>query len=143
MEVFFLFHFFLFFTIVIKSNQEDPCSDKVYKEIPDLARRKPSYFMDSAPLCDYDLTYGWYRGEYSQMPTSPPSLANCGTLYPFWLNGKHPPVNGMSTLDACKVGFASDCVDKIEIEVKNCNTYMVYKLHPVDSCNSAYCFGKF
>ena len=53
-----------------------------------------------------------------------------------------PPDGVTQTLTACEVGFSNDCTRTYEIEVKNCTTFLVYKLKPLNTCNSAYCFGK-
>ncbi|XP_056007282.1 uncharacterized protein LOC125666050 [Ostrea edulis] len=126
--------------ITESEGQTDPCSATVYSDISDLAKRDPSYAVDSVPLCDRYISPGWYRGGFHKMATSAPSLAFCGTVYPFWLNGAHPPVNTISSVEVCKVGFSDTCSQKFNINVKNCSTYIVYELQPLDSCNSAYCF---
>lgn len=52
-----------------------------------------------------------------------------------------PPDGITQTLTACEVGFFDDCSNSYEIDVKNCSTFLVYKLIPMDVCNAAYCFG--
>lgn len=52
------------------------------------------------------------------------------------------PSNGLNkTLTACEVGFFNNCTRPYDIDVKNCSSFLVYKLKPSDVCNSAYCFG--
>lgn len=52
------------------------------------------------------------------------------------------PSDGVTqNLTACGVGFSNNCEKPFSIEVKNCTAFLVYKLKPLDSCNSAYCFG--
>ncbi|XP_062586749.1 uncharacterized protein LOC134248353 isoform X2 [Saccostrea cucullata] len=123
---------------IIQTYEEDPCTS--YTDISDLLKRIPSYKQDVMPLCDNHLTTGWYRAGYLKMPTSPPSLGSCGTNYPYWLNGDHPPTNLMKNVKVCKVGTTNQCSQEIELSVKNCSSYMVYHLPKVNCCNSAYCF---
>lgn len=68
---------------------QDPCHDRNVVELNDMAKRSPSYAMDSTPLCDRYITETWYKATDHVMTTSPPSLTYCGTLYPVWLNGIH------------------------------------------------------
>ena len=43
---------------------------------------------------------------------------------------------------ACEVGFVHDCERQYTIAVKNCSSFLVSKLKPLDVCSAAYCFGK-
>lgn len=52
-----------------------------------LAKRSPTYFQDSVPLCDRYLRKGWYAAFDHKMPTTAPFLTACGTTYPYWLDG--------------------------------------------------------
>nr|XP_022290011.1 von Willebrand factor D and EGF domain-containing protein-like [Crassostrea virginica] len=121
---------------------QDPCHDQNVVELNDMAKRSPSYAMDSTPLCDRYITGTWYKTSDHVMTTSPPSLAYCGTLYPVWLNDVGPlPSNGLTkTLTACQVGFSDQCARPYDIKVKNCSSFLIYELKPLDACNSAYCF---
>ncbi|XP_062618288.1 von Willebrand factor D and EGF domain-containing protein-like [Saccostrea cucullata] len=139
MEILYLF-FFVYVPLLIQCKEEDPCSYTVYRNLTDLPKRNPSFFMDYLPICDIKITKGWYRAEYYKMSTSPPSLGYCGTLYPFWFSGSHPPTASVNDATACLKGFIENCTQKIDIKVKNCTTYMVYHLKPVFYCNSGYCF---
>lgn len=67
---------------------ENPCFGNVYKELDDLAKRNPTYTIDAAPLCDRYLTYGWYRAGFNKIPEKAPRFAKCGTLFPYWMDGK-------------------------------------------------------
>nr|XP_022309439.1 uncharacterized protein LOC111115119 [Crassostrea virginica] len=119
---------------------EDPCFNGNTLELEHLAKRSPSYALDSAPLCDRYITEAWYRTQGYVMTISPPSLTYCGTLYPVWLSETIPPDGIMQTLTACEVGFSGSCARSYEIDVKNCTSFLVYKLKALDVCNSAYCF---
>lgn len=52
-----------------------------------------------------------------------------------------PTVGETKSLTACEVGFSDNCGRRYEIDIKNCTSFLVYKLKPLDVCNSAYCFG--
>lgn len=75
-----------FFFICVASAQNE-CSNTVYKELGNLAKRSPTYFQDAVPLCDRYLLKGWYFAFYNKMPTTAPGLGYCGTTYPYWLDG--------------------------------------------------------
>ena len=55
----------------------------------------------------------------------------------FYNAGSIPPDGVTQTLKAS----ASDLGWTYEIDVKNCTTFLVYKLKPLRSCYEAYCFG--
>lgn len=75
-------------TALFTVNAHDECSDAVNQTLGDLAKRSPTYFQDSVPLCDWDLTQGWYVAFHYEIPTTAPDLGHCGTTYPYWLDGK-------------------------------------------------------
>lgn len=67
----------------------DPCKD--YKRLGDMDRRYTSYITgsDENDICDMYLHNNrgeWFLAEVD-MPTSPPSLYDCGTTFPIWFNG--------------------------------------------------------
>ncbi|XP_062589917.1 uncharacterized protein LOC134251518, partial [Saccostrea cucullata] len=111
--------------------------------LPGLSNRSPKFEGDSVPLCDRYLTMRWYRaGTSHQIPTTPPTLFSCGTLYPYWMDGSLPEVGSMASVKVCQVGFGLTCERSHTIRVKNCGLYSVYELTPLALCNSAYCFEK-
>ncbi|XP_078340873.1 von Willebrand factor D and EGF domain-containing protein-like [Crassostrea virginica] len=130
----------LFLYAVDMSVSQDPCLDGNSLELPEISKRSSSYAMDSTPLCDRYIVETWYKATNRVMTTSPPTVTYCGTLYPVWLYDSIPPDGVTQILTACQVGFTDFCIRTYEIEVKNCTTFLVYKLKPLDLCNSAYCF---
>lgn len=46
------------------------------------------------------------------------------------------------TVQLCQVNFDGPCSRSHFIQIKNCGTFFVYELTPLDICSSAYCFGK-
>ena len=72
-------------------------------------------------------------------------LGKCNTEMPGWLNGSHPSVaEGNVTRTACFNGSSSCCHSSVEIEIRNCSGFYVYKLVEVPSCPMRYCgaYGK-
>ncbi|XP_062585436.1 von Willebrand factor D and EGF domain-containing protein-like, partial [Saccostrea cucullata] len=124
----------------IAIGQQDPCLENVYSTIPHLVKRNPSYAMDAVPICDRYLPKQWYRAGFHSMPTFGPKLTDCGTLYPYWMNGSLPGNGTVANVTVCQVGFENKCATSHTIQVKNCGLYAVYELTPLTSCNAAYCF---
>ena len=75
---------------------ENYCDE--YSTLGDLAKRNPSYTQDAVPLCDRYLPFGWYRAGFHQIPTTPPQLASCGTLYPYWMSGEYSSLHMLGSL---------------------------------------------
>ncbi|XP_048770271.2 von Willebrand factor D and EGF domain-containing protein-like isoform X2 [Ostrea edulis] len=130
---------FVLFLCITQHVATDPCDTAV--ALNNLQKRQPGYPMDATPLCDYSIKTGWYSvGSYT-IPTTPPGLASCGTLYPYWTRDDPPTTqNDVATITVCKVGFADACTKSHKIRVKKCNPHLVFELAPTSSCNSAYCF---
>lgn len=74
-------------TISFAVSAQNECSDTVYKELGNIAKRSPTYYQDSVPLCDRYLVKDWYIVLHHEMPTTAPNLGACGTTFPQWLNG--------------------------------------------------------
>nr|XP_022317659.1 von Willebrand factor D and EGF domain-containing protein-like [Crassostrea virginica] len=125
---------------VSQSAGQDPCFEGTHQDLGDIGKRSPSYTMDSVPLCDRYITETWYTTKNHVMPSSAPSLSYCGTLYPVWLRGNTPSDGQTLNMTACEVGFVHDCERQYTIAVKNCSSFLVYKLKPLDVCSAAYCF---
>nr|XP_034320141.1 uncharacterized protein LOC117687527 isoform X50 [Crassostrea gigas] len=122
-------------------NAQNECSDTVYKQLGDLAKRSPAYIQDSVPLCDRYLAPGWYVASHYDMPTTAPDLWECGTTYPVWLNDSLPETQGSTKwAKVCEVDFAGSCARSNFIKITNCGSFFVYELRPLDRCSSAYCF---
>lgn len=74
----------------------DPCDETVYKQLPYEGNRilnnviKPP--SGHRVISDRELPHDWYRAGGS-MPTSPPPLYSCGTIFPIWLHGKQRMVS--------------------------------------------------
>ena len=117
------------------------CND--YKNLSD-ADRKGSYETPIGKVfCDKQILYGWYRfvgAAGTKMPTTRVPAFRCGTYLSGWLNGAHPSVeDGEVSRTICFSDRVHGCEDTIQISVKNCGSYFIYKLLPPPRCNSRYC----
>ncbi|CAH3035885.1 unnamed protein product [Pocillopora meandrina] len=69
------------------------------------------------------------------MPESPPNKNTCGTHAPRWLNGRHPSV----FRQVCFNWDGNNCNWQAGIEVRNCDSFFVYKLVKSPGCQLRYC----
>ena len=95
--------------------------------------------------CDHNLNSGWYRFlniSGITMPTTCPPLYTCGTRCPGWLRGDHPTVDeGEVMRTVCFSKRLGRCCEVVFfIRVKNCSSFYVYRLLPLDKCPYRYCF---
>ena len=120
----------------------DPCYN--YHNLSD-ATRKSSYITPlSGPVfCDYPLTERWYRfvgAAGTKMPTTRVPAFRCGTDWSGWLDGAHPTVeDGEVSRTVCFSDRSTGCTYSIEISVKNCGSFYIYKLAQPPGCSSRYC----
>ncbi|XP_070534743.1 uncharacterized protein [Ptychodera flava] len=130
--------------------KNDPCSEDTYTEI-NATFRSPqfSYLLwpnSTEPTCDDDLEEGWYRfvgDDGGDMPTSCVDLGMCGTDYPIWLAGQSEGYDNITIVQACINKGGEDCCDEsVNISVKNCGNFTVYKLKQVVDCPVGYCAGQ-
>lgn len=108
------------------------------------ADRKITYGSNTPPRqCDNNIAPGWYRFEGaagSRMPTSAPGVSKCDTDAVSWLNGAHPTVaEGSVTRQVCFHWTPGTCAYDVNIEVRNCGPFYVYKLQKTPSCSMRYC----
>ena len=93
--------------------------------------------------CDRNLTEDWYRfsaGAGTSIPTHCPPKLRCGTDPPGWMDGAHLTVDeGVVSRKVCFSGYGKCCYLNIMISVRNCSSFFVYRLKPVQYCNSRYC----
>jgi len=89
---------------------------------------RPSHSMRS----DDNLVTGWYRFQGAagdRMPDKCVLPWRCGTTHPGWLKGKHPTAaDGKVTRKICFTGRQFCCRWSLNIKVKNCGGYYVYRL---------------
>ena len=114
---------------------------KQYKFLNDSDRH--SDFGRGDRKCDKNLTEDWYRfsaGAGTSIPTHCLPHHRCGTDMPGWMDGAHPTVDeGVVSRKVCFHGYYNCCHRHIMINVRNCRSFFVYRLKPVQVCASRYC----
>ena len=92
-------------------------------------------------MCDRYLLEGWYRFLLGkEMATAHAgSSGYCGTDYKGRLLGGHPSVSdGLVTREVC-FQKSYGCSYRVNVKVRNCGNFYVYKLKPTPTCNLRYC----
>ena len=111
-----------------------------YQTLTDAERRYDYVTVNSK--CDYTLS-GWYRFQGAagtKMVTKCPPTGRCGGELPAWLSGDHPTVaEGTVIRKVCINKYRGCCDESFFIQVKNCSSYYIYKLHNPDACDARYC----
>jgi len=86
---------------------------------------------------------GWYRitePAGSRIPEYSPGQLHCGTHASGWLNGTHPAVPGQQQdMKVCFNWSGNACMWSINVVVRNCGGYFVYKLPDTPVCYLRYC----
>ena len=108
------------------------------------SERKSSYIIPHGDAkCDSSLAEGWYRFEGAagtKVPTTRVQAFRCDADWSLWLKGAEPTVEDseVSRL-VCFSDRPKGCKYRINILVKNCGSYFIYKLRSLRGCNSRYC----
>ena len=97
--------------------------------------------------CDDDsssLILGkWYRfvGDAgTKMPTQCVPDNRCGAALSGWLKGGHPTLaDGEVYSEVCFTRRGDCCKKSMNIKVKDCGSYFIYKLQKVPACDLRYC----
>lgn len=120
----------------------EECKTKNYKVL-DSADRSVHHDYDGSAGCDNNLQPGWYRFQGdagSTMANECPDERKCGTLVPGWLQGSLPSVkDGKVTRKVCFNRRNNCCRTSVEVEVRNCGGFYVYKLPKAPYCQLRYC----
>ena len=86
---------------------------------------------------------GWYRfvgAAGTKMPTTRVPAYRCGTNWSGWLDGAHPTVEDDEvSRTVCFSNRVTGCKSLINILVKNCGSFLIYKLAQRPSCTSRFC----
>ncbi|RMX46721.1 hypothetical protein pdam_00015671 [Pocillopora damicornis] len=119
-----------------------PSECKQYKFLNDSDRH--SDFGRGDRKSDKNLTEDWYRfsaGAGTSIPTHCLPHHRCGTDLPGWMDGAHPTVDeGVVSRKVCFHGYHNCCHRHIMINVRNCSSFVVYRLKPVSICRRCrYC----
>lgn len=84
-----------FFSAFLTYSKADPCEN--YSPLPFPHDRYVTNNISGSEvsvLHDRHLERAWYRaGHALDMATTAPSLLQCGTTFPVWMNGRNSPVN--------------------------------------------------
>ncbi|XP_078348187.1 uncharacterized protein LOC144633234 isoform X3 [Oculina patagonica] len=95
---------------------------------------------------DLAASPAWYRftdAAGTRMPTSPVAKHHCGTHAPGWMNGQHPSKDdGVVKRKVCFHWNNNVCQWNIEISVRNCGAFYVYRLPRTSNCHLRYCGNK-
>ncbi|MBA3546772.1 MAG: DUF4215 domain-containing protein [Nannocystis sp.] len=93
--------------------------------------------------CDNKAADSWHRfldPAGVVMPLAPPSIYSCGTDAPGWMQGAYPVKDdGIVARTVCFAWFGDPCGWSVEISVRNCGPYFVFKLPSVPECALRYC----
>ncbi|KAK7092517.1 uncharacterized protein [Littorina saxatilis] len=110
----------------------------------DSSQRSVDYGDGS--LCDKNLAVGWYRfllnGADAVIPTTCVAKNHCGTDAPLWLDlqgGVLPAVGTEKAARACAHWSNKCCHWESPVTVRNCGSFVVYRLTPFSHCSLAYC----
>ncbi|CAH3167240.1 unnamed protein product, partial [Pocillopora meandrina] len=123
----------------------DPCYN--YKNLSDADRKSTYNTPSGGEKCDdksSSLISGkWYRfvGDAgTKMPTQCVPGDRCGAVLSGWLKGSHPTLaDGEVSSEVCFTRGGDCCKKSINIKVKDCGSYFIYKLFNVPSCDLRYC----
>lgn len=79
----------------------------------------------------------------TKMPNSCVPTQRCGTHAPGWMQGKHPKKEeGAVYRRVCFHWSGNCCRWSVQIKVRNCNGYYVYKLERPPTCYLRFCGDK-
>ena len=125
-----------------------PTECSSYTQLSDANRAsgKPRGNILKCDRNDLSASPSWYRftdAAGTRMPTSPVAINHCGTHAPGWLNGQHPKKeDGVVTRKVCFHWSNNNCHWSININVRNCGAFYVYKLPRTPHCHLRYCGNK-
>lgn len=135
-----------------------PCELQTYRNVPTLLEMTLNYrttpTSGKKPRCDHETNYvdgtTWIRLQGAggteiiyEQPTS--NTGVCGTQNPGWIVGTPPDQSGTEVQSNLCYSKGSDgtCTDARRIDVMNCWSFMIYRLHPSPSnCAKAFCTYK-
>jgi len=93
--------------------------------------------------CDAKLGALWYRfldPAGVVLPLVAPTTYSCGTDAPGWMQGTYPAeADGIVARTVCFAWLGEPCAWSVDISVRNCGQYFVFKLPDVPECALRYC----
>ena len=123
----------------------DPCYN--FRNLSDADRKNTYNTPNTATNCDDEsssIKFGnWYRfvGDAgTKMPTQCVPDFRCGATLSGWLEGGHPTLaKGEVSSQVCFTRGGDCCKKSINIKVKDCGSYFIYKLQKPPACDLRYC----
>jgi len=112
-----------------------------YQNLTDAERKYDYNTQAGDSKCDKELQ-GWNRFQGAagtEMATKSPGLNKCGASFPAWLKDAHPTVAEGTVRRYVCINKDAERRVRSPIDVKNCTSYHVYKLYPLNHCPFRYC----
>ena len=113
-----------------------------YESLADSDRHR-NYLIYYGNKCDNYLTEGWYRfyGRAGKlMASSCVPTHRCDTAFTGWMKGSHPTFDeGVVTRTVCFHGYRDCCYKSVDIDVRSCGSFYVYRLKTLTFCSARYC----
>lgn len=128
-----------------RTGKEHECHPLKYKILDEMNR---SVLAGPDRNCDFLLRGGWYRFQGlagTQMPSTCVAENHCSTKFSGWFrseSGQHPGVlDGIKPAEVCFTKGEQCCPDetRVDIQVRNCGRFYVYKLRNTNACPARYC----
>ena len=123
-----------------------------YQNLSDPKRRFDHY-VKNQNFCDHESSQqyistdwhgpGWYRvvggagTQISEQSLQQPNYGTCGAHIGAWITGGHPSIPGENVIREIYQKLASSQIHNVD--VTNCNGYMVYNLKGFSGCAYRYC----
>ncbi|XP_078286253.1 uncharacterized protein LOC144611043 isoform X2 [Rhinoraja longicauda] len=122
----------------------DPCVNHTVLHQPWRSTGCSNTECNSGNLMNDDnLHEGWYRFKSSggwKIPETVVPKHHCSASSPGWLNGAHPSMrDGEVIRRVCLNWESNHCHKQLEIKVKHCKGFFVYRLVPMGCCKNVYC----
>ena len=124
----------------------DPCHADGYETLDDADRNLANFDVNADDYdCSDSFKKKWYRFERdagTRMPTECPPVKNIP--FPVWLNVESSKLpykeEGVKTdIKVCLPLYGPVCCqNSFKISVKNCSSYLVYKLRKIPHCPYRY-----
>ncbi|XP_072893516.1 uncharacterized protein [Hemitrygon akajei] len=132
----------------LASTTGDPCKNHSILDQPWRSSNCSETRCSGRWMDDGKLTEGWYRFSSHgnvKIPETTVPFFHCSTWSPGWLKGPHPDVGAGEVTRTICFNWVQDnpqghtCTKQMDITIKNCTAYFVYKLKPTPGLYSVYC----
>ncbi|XP_072892394.1 pancreatic secretory granule membrane major glycoprotein GP2-like [Hemitrygon akajei] len=132
----------------LASTTSDPCKNHTILDQPWRNSNCSETQCSGRWMDDGNLTEGWYRFSSHgnvKIPETTVPFFHCSTWSPGWLKDPHPDVGAGEVTRTICFNWVKDnperdtCTKQMDITIKNCTAYFVYKLKPTPGLYSVYC----